>query len=162
MHLSLSPRRLAGAAALAGAVALTPVTALAATGSPAAHVAGATAEGANASHPQQRQIAETMLSDFKVVLTATRVGTGLQATVTAAGYQNSAGSWKPIGQKRIGAAGQWFWYSTVVCGLTVAELKPEPSSVAPSDTLTVSLLMTPALGCSGKISVSWGPASPAR
>jgi YVTN family beta-propeller protein len=123
--------------------------------------AGAAAGGSNASHPQQRQIAETTLTDFKVVLTATRVGTGLQATVTAAGYQNSAGSWKLIGRKRIGAAGQWFWYSSVVCGMTVTELKPLPSSAAPSDTLTVSLLMTPALGCSGNISQRWGPAQPA-
>ena len=124
--------------------------------------AGATAGGASASAstPQQRQIAETTLSGFKVVLTATRVGTGLQATVTAAGYQNSAGRWKLIGQKPIGAAGQRFWYSTEVCGLTVTQLKPLPSSAAPSDTLTVSLLMTPALGCSGNISASWGPASP--
>ena len=122
--------------------------------------AGATAGGASASPPQQRQIAETTLTSFKVMLTATRVGTGLRATVTAAGYQNSAGRWKLIGQKWIGAAGQWFWYSAAVCGLTVTELKPLPSSAAPSDTVTVSLLMTPALGCSGNISASWGPASP--
>ena len=127
---------------------------------PLLSAAGATAGGANASPAQQRQIAETTLTSFKVVLTATRVDTGLQATVTAAGYQNSAGHWKLIGQKRIGAAGQWFWYSTEVCGLTVTELKPLPSSAAPSDTLTVSLLMTPALGCSGNISASWGLASP--
>ena len=35
-----------------------------------------------------------------------------------------------------------------------------PSSAAPSDTLTVSLLITPALGCSGNIPASWGLASP--
>ena len=52
---------------------------------PLLSAAGATAGGANAGPAQQRQIAETTLTSFKVVLTATRVGTGLQATVTAAG-----------------------------------------------------------------------------
>jgi len=124
---------------------------------------GATAGGATASPPQQRQIAATTLTSFKAVLTVTRVGTGLNATVTAAGYQNVAGHWKPIGQKRIGAAGAWFWYPTEVCGLMVTELKPGPSSASPSDTLTVSLLITPALGCSRTYSESWGasPTTPA-
>jgi YVTN family beta-propeller protein len=121
--------------------------------------AGATAGAAAASPPQRRQIAETTLTDFKVVLTVTRVGTGLKGTVTAAGYQNTAGNWTLTGQRQIGAAGQWFWYSTKVCGLTVTELKPLPSTAATSDALTVSLLITPALGCSRNYSESWG-ASP--
>ena len=92
------------------------------------------------------------------MLTATRVGTGLQATVTAAGYQNATGHWKLIGRaQQIGDAGQWFWYSTEVCSLTVTQLKPLPSSAERSDTLTVSLLMTPALGCFPDLSASWEP-----
>jgi DNA-binding beta-propeller fold protein YncE len=135
---------------------LVPAAALAATSSPAAHTAG----GTTASPPQQRQIAETTLTGFKVVLTLTRVGTSSNATLTAAGYQNVAGHWNLIGGKRIGAAGRWSWYSTDVCGLTVTQLKPEPSSAAPSDTLTVSLLMGPALGCTPNITETWGPATP--
>src|SRR5262249_51204344 len=47
-------------------------------------------------HPQQRQLAETTLSSFKVVLTATREpgpepGQELNATVTAAGYRHTPG-----------------------------------------------------------------------
>ena len=128
---------------------------------PLLSAAGATAGGANASPAQQRQIAETTLTSFKVVLTATRVDTGLQATVTAAGYQNSAGHWKLIGQKRIGAAGQWFWYSTEVCGLADGHRTQAVFQLRGAlEPLTVSLLMTPALGCSGNVSASWGPASP--
>jgi hypothetical protein len=104
---------------------------------------------------QQRQIGETTLSNFKVVLTATRIGTGYQATVTAAGYQNVAGHWALISRQQIGDTGQWFWYSTEVCGLTVTQLKPLPSSAETSDTLTVSLLMTPALGCHPDLTATW-------
>ena len=104
---------------------------------------------------QQRQIGETTLSNFKVVLTATRVGTGYQATVTAAGYRNTSGHWVLVSRQQIGDSGQWFWYSTEVCGLTVTQLKPLPSSAETSDTLTVSLLMTPALGCHPDLTVTW-------
>jgi hypothetical protein len=160
MHLPTSfPRRLTGATAIACAAALVPAAALATTSSPAAPAAH-TARSATAS-PQQRQIAETTLTGFKVVLTLTRVGTTApNATVTAAGYQNVAGHWHLMGSKRVGPAGRWFWYSTDVCGLTVTQLKPEPSSAAPSDTLTVSLLMGPALGCTPNITQTWGPVTP--
>ena len=85
MHLFTSlPRRLTGAAAIACAAALVPTAALAATSSPAAPAAH-TAGGATARPPQQRQIAETTLTRFKVALTLTRVDTSPKATVTAAG-----------------------------------------------------------------------------
>jgi len=150
LAMLISMRRVAVAC---GAVLLALLSAGAAT-------AGGTAGGTVARPPQQRTIAQTTLTSFKVVLTVTRVGTSLNATVTAAGYRNVAGHWKPAGQKRIGAPGAWFWYPTEVCGLTVTELKPEPSSAAPSDTLTVSLLMTPALGCSRNISETWTASPP--
>ena len=67
-----------------------------------------------------------------------------------------------MGSKRVGAAGRWLWYSTDVCGLTVTQLKPEPSSAAPSDTLTVSLLIGPALGCTPNITETWQPGAPLR
>jgi hypothetical protein len=94
------------------------------------------------------------LSSFKVVLTATRSpghSAGPSASVSAAGYTNTAKGWKLIATKTIGKPNEWFWYSVSICGLTVTQLKPEPSSAAPSDTVTATLLMTPALGCSGAI-----------
>jgi hypothetical protein len=113
-----------------------------------------------ATHPQQRQLAVTTLSSFKVVLTATRsLGTapGPMATVTAAGYRHKSRGWKLIATKRIGEANQWSWYATDVCSLTVTQLKPEPSSAAPSDTITVSLLWDPAIGCLGPYTKRWRP-----
>ena len=113
-----------------------------------------------ATHPQQRQIAVTTLTSFKVVLTVTRgpmSGVAPRATVTAAGYRNTTRGWKLIGQKRIGQANQWFWYPVTVCGLTVTQLKPMPSSAVASDTLQVSLLITPALGCSKSYAETWRP-----
>lgn len=113
-------------------------------------------------HPQRRQLAVTALSSFKVVLTATREpgpepGQELNATVTAAGYQQTPGGWKLVATKRIGTASQWSWYGTEVCGLTVTQLKPLPSSAEDSDTITVSLLWDPAIGCLGPYTRTWRP-----
>ncbi len=108
----------------------------------------------------ERQIAVAALSSFKVVLTATRnpgQSAGASASVSAAGYENTAQGWKLIAARTIGNPDQWFWYSVSVCGLTVTQLKPEPSSAAPSDTVTVTLLMTPALGCSAAITEDFSP-----
>lgn len=144
----VSPRRVAVAA---GAVLLAVLTTAAGVTAD-----GGTADGATVSAPQQRQIAETTLSSFRVVLIATRVGGSPNATVTAAGYRIVAGHWEPAGQQRIAAAGAWSWRQTEVCGLTVTELNPEPSSAPLSETLTVSLLISPARGCSKDFSKSWG------
>ena len=100
----------------------------------------------------------TTLSSFKVVLTATRSpGTepGPMATVTAAGYRHTSRGWKLIATKRIGQHSGWYWFPAEVCSLTVTQLKPLPSSAAPSDTITVSLLITPALGCSKTYTKRW-------
>jgi hypothetical protein len=109
-----------------------------------------------AAHPQHRQLAVTTLRRFKVVLTATRAP-GLMATVTAAGYRHTSRGWKLIATKRIGKASQWFWYPAEVCSLTVTQLKPGPSTATFSDTITVSLLETPALGCSRTYARHWRP-----
>ncbi len=113
----------------------------------------ASSAGGAAAHAQQRQLAVTTLSSFKVVLTATREPAG--ATVTAAGYRHTAGGWKLIATKRIGKPSQWSWYATEVCSLTATQLKPLPSSVANADTLTVSLLWGPAIGCLGPYTSNW-------
>jgi len=160
-------RRLAVGVALACCGVLLPATALASSATPGtpAHPAAAVLPAAGSAtgasiHPQHRQLAVTTLSSFKVVLTATRSPGNAPApvaTVTAAGYRPTSRGWKLITTKRIGTAGGWFWYSTAVCSLTVTQLKAEPSSAAPSDTITVSLLETPALGCSRPYTKSWRP-----
>jgi hypothetical protein len=156
--------RLTGVAAMAGAAALIPVAALAATASPApAAAALANSASGAAAHPQQRQLAVTTLSDFKVVLIATREpgpepGENLMATVTAAGYRQTSHGWKLIATKPIGGARGWFWGPSTVCSSTVTELKPTPTgspSVVTWDSITVSLLETPALGCSKTYTTHW-------
>jgi hypothetical protein len=136
------------------------MAALAATSFPATPGAAVLPVASSASgathHPQRRQLAVTTLSSFKVVLTATREPAE-SATVTAAGYRHTARGWKLIATKRIGKASQWSWYATDVCSLTVTQLKPLPSSAANSDTVTVSLLWGPAIGCLGPYAQSWRP-----
>jgi hypothetical protein len=164
---SRAGRRLAASIALACSAILLPAAALAvpaAAGTPAHPAAAAlplagSADSA-AAHPQRRQLAVTTLSSFKVVLIATRSpGTGPAplATVTAAGYRHTSRGWKLIATKRIGQRSGWFWGPVDVCSLTVTQLKPLPSSAAPSDTITVSLLVTPALGCSKIHTKRWRP-----
>jgi hypothetical protein len=120
----------------------------------------AAASAGTAASPPQRQLAVTTLSNFEVVLTATRSpGTGAApaATVTASGYRHAAGGWRLIGTDRIGKANGWSWYATQVCGLKVTQFKPEPSSAKNSDTMTVRLLWGPAIGCLGPYSERWHP-----
>lgn len=160
---SRNGRCLAASLALACSAILLPAAALASQATPAApaHPAAGVlpsphfATGA-AAHPQRRQLAVTMLSSFKVVLTATRAP-DRSATVTAAGYRHTSRGWKLIATKRIGAVGRWSWYATEVCSLRVTQLKPEPSSAAPSDTMTVTLLWGPAIGCLGPYTEHWRP-----
>jgi hypothetical protein len=120
-------------------------------------VAAASATGA--SQPQRRQLAVTALSDFKVVLTATReAGHPLLATVTAAGFRRSGSGWQLIAVKRIGKASGWFWFSVQTCSLTTTQLKNDTSpAVVRFDSIKVSLLITPAIGCSGTFSKRWTP-----
>ena len=124
-------------------------------------VTAVAASAAGASHPQRRQFAVTTSSDFRVVLTATRKGGhSLMATVTAAGYQRSGSDWKLIAAKRIGKAGGWFWRSVNTCSLTVAQFKNTKTGSPPEeafDSAKVSLLMTPATGCSPTYREHWKP-----
>jgi hypothetical protein len=140
-----SMRRIAAVAALVTAAGLlTTVAAASATG---------------ASQPQRRQLAITTLSDFKVVLTATReAGHPLLATVTAAGFRRTGSGWQPIAIKRIGKASGWFWFSVQTCSLTTTQFKNNTSPpVTRFDSVKVSLLITPAIGCSGTFSKRWTP-----
>jgi hypothetical protein len=141
-------RRIAVAAALVTIVGLlTTVAAASATG---------------ASQPQRRQLAVTALSDFKVVLTATREpGHPLLATVRAAGFRRSGSHWKLIARKRIGKASGWFWFAVQTCALQATQLKNNTVSPSPPvvrfDSIKVSLLITPAIGCSRTYAKRWMP-----
>jgi hypothetical protein len=156
-------RRLLPGVPLICAAILLPAAAVAASGTPGYPAAAAlplasSANGA-AAHPQHRQLAVTTLSSFKVALTITRSpGTALLGTVTAAGYRHTSRGWKLIATKRIGGASGWFWYPTEVCSLTVTQSKRTPTgspSVMTWDSITVSLLETPALGCSNTLTKRW-------
>jgi hypothetical protein len=117
----------------------------------------AAVSASGASQPQQRQIAVATLSGFKVVLRITR-GSGQPpiGTVTAAGYRRGGTQWQLISRKRIGKANGWFWFSTDTCALTTTQLKGAAPTIR-VDSITVRLLITPALGCSGPISKRWQP-----
>jgi hypothetical protein len=122
----------------------------------------AAASATRASQPQRRQLAATTLSDFKVVFTATReAGHPLLATVTAAGYRRSGSHWALIATKRIGQASGWFWFSVETCSLKTTQLKNNTVSPSPPvvtfDSIKVSLLITPAIGCSRTYSKRWTP-----
>jgi len=143
-----SMRRPAVAAALITAVGLL-------TAVPAASAIGS-------GQPQRRQLAASTLSDFKVVLTATREPAHPRlATVTAAGYRRSGSHWKLIARKRIGKASGWFWFSAQTCALTTTQLKNNTVSPSPPvvrfDSVKVSLLITPTIGCSRTYSRRWTP-----
>jgi hypothetical protein len=132
---------LAAGAGLLGTVALT----------------GAAGASQHSASPQHRQIGAAELSGFKVVLTATRgPGQPPTATVTAAGYRRSGAGWKLIAVKRIGAANQWFWYAVDTCSLDITQFKGV-SPVRNTDSVRVSLLATPALGCARPVSEHWKP-----
>ena len=120
------------------------------------------ASATGASQPQRRQLAVTTLSDFRAVLTATREpGRPLLATVTAAGYRRSGTGWTLIATKRIGKASGWFWFSVETCSLRTTQLKNNTVSPSPPvvtfDSIKVSLLITPATGCSRTYSKRWTP-----
>src|SRR5215472_321155 len=151
MILSVT-RRIAAAGILAAAVGVFTTVAVAGE-------AGASLHKASPHHasPQHRQIGAAELSGFKVVLTATR-GTGQPptATVTAAGFQRSGAGWKLIAVNRIGAPGQWFWFAVDTCSLNITQFQGV-SPVRNVDSIKVSLLATPALGCTRPISEHWKP-----
>ena len=134
-----SMRRIAVAAALVAAAGL--------------FTTAAAASATGASQPQQRQLATTVLSDFKVVVTATREpGHPPLATVTAADFQRSGSHWKLIASKQIGKPSGWFWFSVQTCSLTTTQLKNNTGSSSPPvvtfDAVKISLLISPSIGCS--------------
>ena len=109
------------------------------------------------SHPQRRQLAETTLSSFRVVLTATRgPGNPPSATVTAAGFRQSRGHWHLISTRRIGRVNGWFWFSVDTCSLTTTQFRSMPRTRRVAS-INVSLLATPSVGCSRTYTETWRP-----
>jgi len=149
-------RRFAAAGLLAAAAGSLAVAA-------AAGAAGASQPRRSASQPApsasapHRQIGTAELTYFKVVLTVTRgAGQPPTATVTAAGYERSGAGWKLIAVKRIGKPGQWFWHAVQTCSLDITQFRGV-SPVRAVDSAKVSLLATPALGCTQPFSERWQP-----
>ena len=146
--ISTALRRVSAAAAVIIAACL-----IAATAAVSAH---------GATQPERRQLGVTTLAQFKVVLTAPRGGPGhrLQATVTTKGYRRSGGQWTLIAAKRVGPVNGWEWFSVDTCALTATQFtdntQPSPP-VLPRDSMKVSLLLGPALGCSTTYSQRWTP-----
>ena len=58
--------------------------------------------------------------------------------------------------KRIGKPGQWFWHTVQTCSLNITEFKGI-SPVQVFDSAKISLLATPALGCSQSFNERWKP-----
>ncbi|WEH13791.1 hypothetical protein [Streptomyces sp. VNUA24] len=109
--------------------------------------AGAGASTADSAARQQtHQIASSTLgSDYRVTLTALRsTQDEYAASVRLQVFTRSGGTWKESDRTTVGDADGWFWYPLTgkgaVCTFATASTEPAP--------LTVSLLLTPSLGCS--------------
>ncbi|MFI8306057.1 hypothetical protein ACIF80_21955 [Streptomyces sp. NPDC085927] len=111
--------------------------------------AGAGAPNAGAAAPQQRQIASSVLgTDHRITLTALRSAEdGYAASVRLQVYTRSDGAWKESDRVTVGDVDGWFWYpltgTGAVCQFSTASTEPAP--------LTVSLLVTPSIGCSDPV-----------
>ncbi|MGW1899950.1 hypothetical protein ACWCQB_21430 [Streptomyces hirsutus] len=110
---------------------------------------GAGASNAGAAAPQQRQIASSVLgTDHRITLTALRSAEdGYAASVRLQVYTRSDGAWKESDRVTVGDVDGWFWYpltgTGAVCQFSTASTEPAP--------LTVSLLVTPSIGCSDPV-----------
>ncbi|MFM9610255.1 hypothetical protein DF268_32170 [Streptomyces sp. V2] len=117
--------------------------------------AGLGAAGAGASNaavtipPQTREIASSTLgSDYRITLTALRsTEDEYAASVRLQVYTQAGGAWTESDRVTVGDVDGWFWYPLTgkgaVCQFSTASTEPAP--------LTVSLLLTPSLGCSDPV-----------
>ncbi|EST19080.1 hypothetical protein [Streptomyces roseochromogenus] len=108
--------------------------------------AGAGASSADTAAPRTQVIASSVLgSDYEVTPTALRsTQDQYAAPVRLQVYQHTDGGWKESDRVTVGDAHGWRWYpltgSGAVCEFSTASTQPAP--------LTVSLLVTPSIGCS--------------
>ncbi|MFH0245727.1 hypothetical protein ACGRHY_25670 [Streptomyces sp. HK10] len=95
---------------------------------------------------ERRRIATSVLGrDLKFTLTAVRSQTDpLAASVRLQVFALRNGAWRESDRALIGEAGAWFWFPLTgrhaVCEFSTAGTEPAP--------VTVSLLVTPSIGCS--------------
>jgi hypothetical protein len=129
-------RRFITAACVIGAIGTT-VTAFAESSSaiPSSAPRATAAEG--------QELGSTILgTDLKVSLRAYRTG-DTEALVDVAAFRYSGGTWQPAWHERV--PGDWFWFPLTgkggVCSLAVTN----------GGAITVSLLITPSIGCSDPI-----------
>lgn len=146
MSLSSTYRRNRTARAATAAVTLLMAGALGAAGAGTSN-AGTPDSGAAA--PQTRQIASSVLGgDYKITLTALRSPEDeFAASVRLQVFTQSGGAWKESDRVTVGDVDGWFWYPLTgkgaVCEFATASTEPAP--------LTVSLLITPSIGCSDPV-----------
>ncbi len=126
------------------ALALLTVTTLGTVGAVAS--SAATTSTTTAAAPQKKLIASSVLgSDYKYTLTAVRSPEDqYAATVELQVYTQKNGAWKETDLVTVGDVDGWFWFPLTgkgaVCEFSNASTEPAP--------LTVSLLITPSIGCS--------------
>ncbi|MGA4844007.1 hypothetical protein [Streptomyces sp. G45] len=108
--------------------------------------AAAAPSSAGTAAPRTQTIASSVLgSDYKVTLTALRsTQDEYAASVRLQVYKQADGAWKESDRVTVGEVDGWFWYPLTgrgaVCEFSTASTEPAP--------LTVSLLVTPSIGCS--------------
>ncbi len=105
--------------------------------------------GAAAKAAPTKQIASSVLGgDYKITLTALRSPEDeLAASVRLQVFTRGGGAWKESDRVTVGDVDGWFWYPLTgkgaVCDFATASTEPAP--------LTVSLLVTPSIGCSDPV-----------
>ncbi|MFD7137751.1 hypothetical protein [Streptomyces sp. NPDC059894] len=120
--------------------------ALVAVAATTAVAVGAGASRADTAAPRTRQIASSVLgTDYRITLTALRsTEDEYAASVRLQVFTRADGAWKAADRVTVGDVDGWFWYPLTgrgaVCQFSTAGTEPAP--------LTVSLLLTPSLGCS--------------
>lgn len=137
----MSPARIPARGVAAAALLALSAAALGASDANASN-----SSNARSAAPQSRQIASSVLgSDYKVTLTALRSADDpYAASVRLQVYTQANGAWKESDRVTVGDVDGFFWYPLTgrgaVCQFSTAGTEPAP--------VTVSLLLTPSLGCS--------------
>ncbi|WP_055525051.1 hypothetical protein [Streptomyces graminilatus] len=145
MNLVRNLNRNRGRRATTAALAALTVATLGTAGAVASTAATSTTAKAAAA-PQKKLIASSVLgSDYKYTLTAKRsLEDQYAATVELQVYKQKNGAWKQTDLVTVGDVDGWYWYPLGGKG-AVCEFSTSSSERA---RLTVSLLVTPSIGCS--------------
>ncbi|WP_375546819.1 hypothetical protein [Streptomyces gossypii] len=120
--------------------------AFATLGTAGAAEAGGPAGQQRAQTVERERIAASVLGDdYKITLTALRSDTDpYAASVRMRAFTQQDGAWQESDRVTVGEVEGWFWFpltgSQAVCQFSTASTEPAP--------ITVSLLVTPSIGCS--------------